>query len=375
MQKIEMVDLAAQYRRLKPEIDRAVWETLESSAFINGPAVRRFTENLERYLGVRHVIPCGNGTDALQIAFMALDLQPGDEVIVPSFTYVATAEVIGLLKLTPVLVDVDPASFNVTVANIEKAITARTRAIVPVHLFGQSCDMAPILQLARRYEIYVVEDNAQALGAEYIFRDGSRKHTGTAGHIGCTSFFPSKTLGGYGDGGALMTDDDALAERARMIANHGQAKKYHHRMIGCNSRLDSLQAAVLDVKLKHLDEFAESRRAAARRYNEALEGVEGLTTPAEMPFSTHVYHQYTLQVADGRRDALQAFLQGKGVPSTVYYPVPLQEQEAFKFIARIGELPSTAKALSGSVLSLPIHTEMKPGVQDYILEQVLAFFR
>ena len=326
-----MVDLHGQYMKIKAEIDAAIAEVIDSSAFINGPVVGRFASALAQYTGARHVIPCGNGTDALQIALMALGLKPGDEVIVPAFTYVASAEVIALLGLRPVMVDVDRDTFNTDIRFIEKAITPRTRAIIPVHLFGQSCDMAPILDLAAAHGLYVVEDNAQSLGAVYTFPDGSHRHTGTLGHIGCTSFFPSKNLGCYGDGGALFTDDDILAERIRMTANHGQRVKYHHDLVGCNSRLDTIQAAVLEVKLRHLDDYCEARRTAACRYNEMLQGVDGLELPVETSFSTHVYHQYTLKVADGRRDALKEFLASKGIPSMIYYPLPLHRQKAYAY--------------------------------------------
>lgn len=368
--QIQMVDLQGQYRRLKTELDAAMQSVIDSCAFINGPQVRAFSEHLADYLRIPYVIPCGNGTDALQIALMALDMQPGDEVIVPAFTYVAAAEVVALLGMIPVWVDVDPRTFNLDPVRIEEAITSRTKAIVAVHLFGQSCDMAPILQLAEKHGLYVVEDNAQSLGADYIYPDGRRKKTGTMGHIGTTSFFPSKPLACYGDGGALFTSDPQLAERARMIANHGQQRKYHHRMIGCNSRLDTLQAALLDVKLKYLEAFNEARREAAARYDEAFASVDGLLVPERSPFSTHVYHQYTLQVGGGRRDALQACLKEKGIPSMVYYPLPLQEQEAFKQMAHaVGSLEVAAR-LSRSVLSLPIHTEMNEEEQAYIIQSV-----
>lgn len=292
-----MVDLKTQYQRIKTDIDREVLGVLESTMFIGGPQVNGFRERLEQYLGVRHVIPCANGTDALQIAMMALGLQPGDEVIVPAFTYVATAEVIALLGLTPVMTDVDPQSFNITAAHIERAITPRTRAIVPVHLFGQSADMEPILALARQHDLFVIEDNAQAIGADYTFADGTVRKAGTLGHFGCTSFFPSKNLGCYGDGGALMTNDDDLAAAARVIANHGQSRQYYHDKIGVNSRLDAIQAAVLNVKLGHLDEYNAARKRAADYYDAAFAEVPALTTPARQRNSTHVFHQYTLQVA------------------------------------------------------------------------------
>lgn len=373
-----MVDLKGQYLKIKEEVDKGIQAVIDSSAFINGPAVKSFTEHLSQYMGGCHVVTCGNGTDALQIALMALDLKPGDEVIVPAFTYVASAEVIGLLGLTPVMVDVDPRTFNVTVENIKKGFSPKTKAIIPVHLFGQSCDMEPILAFAKEYGLYVIEDNAQAIGAYYTFSDGHRKKTGTMGTIGCTSFFPSKNLGCYGDGGALFTNDDMLAERIRMIANHGQQVKYHHKVIGCNSRLDTIQAAVLDVKLGHLDEYCKARYDAAAYYTDKLKAFdpneEYIMTPREAPTSTHVYHQYTLRVKNGRRDELKQYLADHGVPSMIYYPLPLQEQEAFKPITRAGETLDNAKECAYSVLSLPIHTELTHEVQDVVIENIMNFF-
>ena len=371
-QKIQMVDLHGQYMKIKAEIDAAVAEVIDSSAFINGPAVGRFASALAQYTGAAHVIPCGNGTDALQIALMALGLKPGDEVIVPAFTYVASAEVIALLGLRPVLVDVDRETFNTDIRFIERVLTPRTRAVIPVHLFGQSCDMAPILDFAAAHGLYVVEDNAQSLGAVYTFPDGRRRHTGTLGHIGCTSFFPSKNLGCYGDGGALFTDDPALAERIRMTANHGQKVKYHHDIVGCNSRLDTIQAAVLEIKLRHLDEYCSARREAAARYRSLLDGVDALELPAEAPFSTHVYHQYTLKIRGGLRDALKDFLASRGIPSMVYYPLPLHRQKAY---AGDGRGLKFAEELADSVLSLPMHTELDGQVQEMIAETVREFFK
>ncbi len=375
MMNIQMVDLRGQYDKIKEEVNAGIQEVLDSTAFINGSKVREFSGHLADYCGVKHVIPCGNGTDALQIALMALGLQPGDEVIVPAFTYVATAEVIGLLGLTPVMVDVDYASFNVTVDNIRNALSSKTRAIVPVHLFGQSCDMEPILSFAAEHGLFVVEDNAQAIGAEYTFAGGTRKKTGTMGHIGCTSFFPSKNLGCYGDGGALMTDDEELAGRIRMIANHGQRVKYHHDVLGCNSRLDTIQAAVLDVKLRHLDEYGKARHEAARYYSARLRNIPGIVVPEEMLYTTHVYHQYTLKVLNGKRDALKKYLEEAGIPAMIYYPLPLQKQEAFKSIARAAGTLDTAERLSCSVLSLPIHTELTPGQQDIVIERIKEFYK
>jgi dTDP-4-amino-4,6-dideoxygalactose transaminase len=374
MNQIQMVDLKGQYEKIKNEIDAAVLNCVASTAYINGKEVGSFQKNLENYLGVRHVIPCANGTDALQIAMMALGLQPGDEVIVPSFTYVATAEVIALLKLQPVMVEVEAGTFNVTAEIIEQAITPQTKAVVPVHLFGQSCDMEAIMRVAEKHNLFVIEDNAQAIGADYTFADGSVKKTGSIGHIGCTSFFPSKNLGCFGDGGAVFTNDDELAEKMRMIANHGQVKRYYHSYIGVNSRLDTIQAAILDVKLKRLDEYCEARRRAAAFYDAAFAEIEEIETPARQHNSTHVFHQYTLQVAGGERDALMAHLEEKGVPSMTYYPLPLYRQIAFApYVPEDFVLPVTEK-LCDSVLSLPIHTEMNEELLGYITAQVKDFF-
>lgn len=372
--KIQMVDLHGQYLKIKPEVDQGIQEVIDTCAFINGHQVKEFAKNLEEYSGAKHVITCANGTDALQIALMALELKPGDEVIVPAFTYVASAEVIGLLGLTPVMVDVDSKTFNVTVENIKKAISPKTKAIIPVHLFGQSCDMEPIMKLAKEYGLYVIEDNAQAIGSVYSFSDGSKKHTGTIGTIGCTSFFPSKNLGCYGDGGAIFTDDDALAEKLKMIANHGQKVKYHHSVIGCNSRLDTIQAAVLKAKLPHLNEYCRARKAAADYYTANLKDLDGIKVPEELPASTHVYHQYTLQVLDGKRETLKEFLASKGIPAMVYYPLPLQKQDAFKEITRSAESLEISQRLADSVLSLPIHTELTHEEQDVIISAIKEFF-
>lgn len=373
--KLQMVDLHGQYLKIKDEVDAGISQVIESSAFINGPQVKEFAGRLADYVHCKHVITCGNGTDALQIALMALDLKPGDEVIVPAFTYVASAEVIGLLGLTPVMVDVDYNTFNVTLKNIEKALSPKTKAIIPVHLFGQSCDMAPIMEFANKHKLYVVEDNAQAIGARYTFPDGSVKFTGTIGHIGCTSFFPSKNLGCYGDGGAIFTDDDILGERLKMIANHGQQVKYHHKVIGCNSRLDTIQAVVLNAKLPHLDKYCEARYAAAQYYTSALKGIDGIITPVEQPNSTHVYHQYTLKVLDGKRNVLKQYLADNGIPSMIYYPLPLQQQEAFRNITRAAESLDTAAELAASVLSLPIHTEISHEQQDMVIDAIKNFFK
>ena len=369
-----MVDLVSQYHHIKEEIDTSLTNCIEAAAFINGPAVKEFQKNLESYLGVKHVIPCANGTDALQIAMMVLGLKRGDEVIVPSFTYVATAEVIALLGLKPIMVDADPDTFNITADIIEKAITPKTKVIAPVHLFGQSADMDAIMAIAEKHKLWVIEDNAQAIGADYTSRDKTQRKAGTIGHIGCTSFFPSKNLGCYGDGGALMTNDDTLAETIRMIANHGQKKKYYHSVVGVNSRLDTLQAVVLDIKLRHLDNYCSARRRVADYYDNVFKDILGLQTPVRSSNSTHVFHQYTLQVKNNKRASLQAFLQDKGIPSMIYYPLPLYKQDAFKKYVKKGfNLPVT-EALCTEVLSLPIHTEMNEDTLKYITESVKNFF-
>ena len=375
---IQMVDLKGQYMKIKNEVDANIQNVSNNTAFINGSFVKDFASHLSQYLGGCHVIPCANGTDALQIALMALGVKPGDEVIVPAFTYVASAEVIGLLGLTPVMVDVDYDTFNVTVENIKKALSPKTKAIIPVHLFGQSCDMEPILDFAQEHGLYVIEDNAQAIGAEYTFSDGRKAKTGTMGTIGCTSFFPSKNLGCYGDGGAVFTNDDTLAERIRIIANHGQRVKYYHAVIGCNSRLDTIQAAILDVKLEHLDEYCTARYEAAAYYTQQLKAFdpkeEYYVTPKELVQSTHVYHQYTLKIKNGKRNELKAFLAEQGIPSMIYYPLPLQEQEAFKSITRAAEALDVSRECANSVLSLPIHTEMTKVVQDVVIKGVIGLF-
>jgi dTDP-4-amino-4,6-dideoxygalactose transaminase len=373
--KIQMCDLITQYRKIHSEVDEAMLQVIHSATFINGPQVKTFKTSLEKYTGAKHVIPCGNGTDALQIALMAIGLQPGDEVIVPAFTYVAAAEVIGLLRLTPVIVDVDYDSFNITLEHIQKGLSAKTKAIIPVHLFGQSCPMEEIMDFARKHHLYVIEDNAQAIGASYTFSDQSKKQTGTIGHIGCTSFFPTKNLGCFGDGGAMMTNDDALAEKLRMIAVHGQKMKYHHEILGCNSRLDTLQAAILNIKLKHLDEYSQARYRSARFYSRELSHIREIEAPKEMSYSTHVYHQYTIKVKNGRRDELKNYLSEQGIPSMIYYPLSLDEQNAFQTIIRTAEPPVVAKALSQSVLSLPMHTELTGEEQEFIVEKIKHFFR
>ena len=372
MKNIQMVDLKSQYEKIKPEIDAAIQSVIDSCAFVKGPTVKQFEEHLAAYLGVRHVITCGNGTDALQVSMMALGLQPGDEVITSPFTFIATAEVIALLRLTPVFVDVDPQTFNLDVNKVEAAITPRTRAIVPVHLFGQCCDMEPLMALAAKHNLHIVEDACQAIGAEYRFSDGSVRKAGTMGDIGCTSFFPSKNLGCYGDGGAIFTNDDELAHTLRGIVNHGMFTRYYHDMVGVNSRLDTLQAAILDVKLKYLDDYIAARQQAAARYNELLATCDKVTVPHIAPFTTHVFHQYTLQLAAGvDRTALIEKLKAAGIPAMVYYPVPLHLQKAFAGLGfRAGDFP-VAEKLCATVLSLPMHTELDEEQQTMIVERLL----
>jgi len=369
---LQMVDLKRQYQNIKPAVDEAISRVLASSAFINGPDVKAFATELAEYLGVKHVIPCANGTDALQIALMALGLKPGDEVITPSFTYIATVEVVALLRLKPVFVDVDKNTFTMDPESLRKAITPNTKAIIPVHLYGQSADMQPILDIAAAHQIPVIEDNAQAIGGDYTFPDGSRKKTGTMGHIGTTSFFPSKNLGCYGDGGALFTQDDALAERMMMIANHGQKSRYYHEMVGCNSRLDSIQAAILRIKLKALDRYCDARRHAAAFYDEAFAAQPLLSTPQPATYSRHVYHQYTLTLHESiDRDRLQQYLNDRGIPTMIYYPVPCHRQNMFKDLDGSSfHLPNT-DYLTPRVLSLPIHTEMDETTLRYISTHLL----
>jgi len=374
METIQMVDLKGQYLRIKPQVDEGIMEVLMETSYINGPQVSLFKNNLEKYLGVKRVVPCANGTDALQIAMMALDLKPGDEVIVPAFTYVATAEVIALLNLKPVMVDVDIDSFNVTPEIIEAAITDKTRAVVPVNLYGQCADLEGIRNLCDKRGLYMIEDNAQAIGADYLLSSGMKVKSGTVGHIGSTSFYPSKNLGAYGDGGALYTQDENLGSMLHKIANHGQTKRYYHDMVGVNSRLDSIQAAILNVKLNYLDQFASERRAVADAYDSGFSAIEALQTPYRVHFSSHVFHQYTLKVKDGRRDQLQSYLKEKGIPSIIYYPLPLYDQEAFRKDSNVQFLPATDK-LCKSVLSLPIHTEMSEGQIAYIVNSVVQFFK
>ncbi len=373
MHPIQMVDLKTQYQKLKPEIDKAIIDVLESSAFINGKPVQQFADALAAYLGVKHVIPCANGTDALQISMMALGLQPGDEVITPSFTYIATTEVVALLNLKPVFVEVDKQTFCMDVDSLREKITAKTGAIVPVHLYGQAANMEAIMQVANEHNIHVIEDNAQAIGSDYLFTDGNVKKTGAIGTIGCTSFFPSKNLGAYGDGGAMFTNDDALAQKLKMIANHGQQKRYYHEVVGCNSRLDTMQAAVLNIKLRELDNYIAARRKAADYYDAAFAAHSKITTPYRAPYSHHVFHQYTLLLEGVDRDGLNEYLASKNIPSMIYYPVPGHRQKMFEhFNSASVNLPIT-DWLTERVISLPIHTELDEEQLNYITSSVLEY--
>lgn len=368
-----MVDLQAQYARIKDEVDKSIQEVIDSAAFIRGPKVAEFQKNLEAYLGVKHVIPVGNGTDALQIALMALGLKPGDEVITPTFTFIATAEVVALLGLTPVVVDVEPDTFCLSIEAVENAITPKTKAIVPVHLFGQNADMEALIALAKKHNLYIVEDACQSIGSDYTFTDGKKQKSGCMGDIGCTSFFPSKNLGCFGDGGAIFTNNDELAASMRAIANHGMVVRYHHDMVGINSRLDTIQAAVLDVKLKHLDEYNAARLKAAQYYNAAFASTEKLITPIIAPNTTHVFHQYTLKLNGVDRAGLQKHLADKGISSMIYYPIPLHLQKAYQDARyKAGDFP-VAEMLSACVLSLPIHTEMTEEQLKYITDSVNQF--
>ena len=370
MRPIQMVDTRTQYHKIKPEVDKAVVDVMESTAFINGKPVREFSNNLSSYLGVKYTIPCANGTDALQIAMMALGLQPGDEVITPSFTYIATTEVIALLKLAPVFVEVDAQTFCMDPVALEKAITPKTKAIVPVHLYGHAAPMEEILAIAKKYDLYVIEDNAQAIGCDYIFSDGVKKKTGTIGHIGTTSFYPAKNLGAFGDGGAIFTNDDSLAEKMKMIANHGQSKRYYHDIVGCNSRLDTIQAAILDIKLKHLDEYIAARRIAADYYDKAFAGNPTIKTPFRAAYSNHAFHQYTIVLEGVDRDGLNQFLAENKIPSMLYYPVPGHKQKMFaEFNVASQEMPVT-DWLTERVISLPIHTELDEEQLNFIAKQV-----
>ena len=366
-----MVDLQTQYQHIKADIDKGIEEVITSAAFIKGPKVAEFQSHLEQDTGAKHIIPVGNGTDALQIALMALGLRPGDEVITPTFTFIATAEVVALLGLTPVVVDVDWETMNISVEGIRKAITPKTKAIVPVHLFGQCADMEAIMAIAREHNLFVVEDACQAIGAEYIFKNGTTKQAGTIGHIGCTSFFPSKNLGCYGDGGAIFTNDDALAEKMKAIANHGCFVRYHHDFVGVNSRLDSIQAAVLDAKLPHLNEYIAARQRAAAYYDSAFANNPHILTPGHIEASTHVYHQYTLRLLDVDRDTVCEELAARGIPAMIYYPIPLHLQQAYQDPRyQKGDFP-VAEKLAACVLSLPMHTELDEEQLEYITRNVL----
>ena len=374
MKPIRMVDLVTQYEEIKSEVKSSIDTILDNAQFINGPDVKEFKTELANYLGVKHVIPCANGTDALQISMMALGLKPGDEVITPSYTYIATTEVMGLLRLTPVFVDCDPETFNIRPEEIRKAISPKTKAIVPVHLYGQSCAMDEIMEIAEEYGLYVIEDNAQAIGCSYTSKDGSVRKTGTIGTVGCTSFFPSKNLGCYGDGGAMCTNDDDLAQKLQMVANHGQSKRYYHDIVGCNSRLDSIQAAVLRIKLRKLDQYIANRNRAADFYNNAFANVEQIKTPSRDPQSEHVFHQYTLQLNDSvDRDGLVEYLASKDIPAMIYYPVPAHKQKMFAELeTRTGDL-TTTDWLTTRVFSLPMHTELEEDQLKYICDSVIEY--
>ena len=371
MKKIQMVDLQTQYQHIKAEVDKGINEVIESAAFIKGPKVAQFQANLEKYTGAKHVITVGNGTDALQIALMALGLKPGDEVITPTFTFIATAEVVALLGLTPVVVDVDWETMNISIEGIRKAITPKTKAIVPVHLFGQCADMEQIMSIAREHDLYVVEDACQAIGAEYTFSTGVKRQAGTMGHIGCTSFFPSKNLGCYGDGGAIFTNDDELAQKMKAVANHGCFVRYHHDFVGVNSRLDSIQAAILDAKLPHLNEYIAARQRAAAYYDKAFANNAHILIPGREAASTHVYHQYTLRLINVNRDAVREQLAALNIPAMIYYPIPLHLQKAYQDPRYLpGDFP-VAERLAACVLSLPMHTELDEEQLQYITRNVL----
>ena len=373
--KIQMVDLKGQYQKIKTEVDAAMNEVISSTFFINGPAVKEFQSDFETYLNIKHVIPCANGTDALQIAMMALDLKQGDEVITANFTYVATAEVIGLLGLSPVLVDVNQDTFNIDIDSIERNITSKTKAIVPVHLFGQCADMERIMAIAKKHNLYVIEDTAQAIGADYSFSDGRNFKAGTIGTIGCTSFFPSKNLGCFGDGGAIFTNNDELAKKIRMIAHHGQSVQYVHEVLGVNSRLDSIQAAILKIKLKHLDEYALSRNKVAEFYDKAFSNHSKIKIPSRSKNSTHVFHQYTLQIIGYDRSELREKLTEHGIPAMIYYPIPLHKQNAYKNERfKTNDFPITQK-LCDTVLSLPMHTELDEETLNYITNTLLRIIK
>ena len=371
MQKIQMVDLKKQYQHIKEEIDEAIAHVIDSCAFINGPAVKQFQEDLEKYLDIHHVIPCANGTDALQVALMALDLKPGDEVITSTFTFISTAEVIALLGLTPVLVDVYPDTFNMDINSVEKAITSKTKAIIPVHLFGQCCDMESIMELATKHNLYIIEDNCQAIGADYTFKNGITKKAGTMGTIGCTSFFPSKNLGCYGDGGAIFTNNEELAHKIRGIVNHGMFTRYYHDLVGVNSRLDSIQAAILSIKLKKLNNYIGQRQKAAEYYSNAFASIENIETPKTASFTNHVFHQYTLVVKDIDRDKLINYMSQKEIPVMIYYPVPLHLQKAYRNARyKKNDFP-ISEYLAAHVISLPMHTELDNEQLEYITSHLI----
>ncbi len=373
MSPIKMVDLHGQYLQIKQEVDAAIQNVLDATDFIQGRAVKGFESKLSSYLGGAQVVSCGNGTDALQIAMMALDFKPGDEVILPAHTYVAVAEVIALLKLVPIFADVDSNSFTLDVRKVEELITKRTVAIVPVHLYGQCADMNPILMLAKKFNLYVIEDAAQALGADYFLSNGQKRKAGTLGVVGTTSFFPSKNLGAFGDGGAIFTSDPELAEKIRMIANHGQRKKYHHDLVGVNSRLDTIQAAILNVKLSKLDQYSQKRLAVADFYDSDLKGLSFIKIPHRVAYSSHIFHQYTIVTRGINRDELKAYLEKRDIPTMIYYPVPLHLQNAYRRVDS-GSFEVTEK-LSETVLSLPIHTEMDEDQLSYICESIKSFVR
>jgi dTDP-4-amino-4,6-dideoxygalactose transaminase len=369
-----MVDLGRQYLRLEKEINAAVRNVFESAAFINGAPVKTFCERLASYLNISHVIPCGNGTDALRLALQALNIGQEDEVIVPAFTYIAPVEAVASAGAFPIAVDVDPRTFNINPELIEKAISVRTKAIIAVHLFGQSCDMEAIQRIAGKYKLAIIEDNAQSLGASYTFSDNHTQKTGTTGHIGITSFFPTKPLACYGDGGALFTSDSGLAEHLRLLTNHGQTEKYHHKIIGCNSRLDTVQAAILNVKLDYMDTFTARRRQIAEQYDRVLNHCPDIILPVKREYTTHVYHQYTIQVQNGKRDALRTYLAEKGIPTMIYYPLPVHKQDAYKWIVCLAGEPNATRRLCNEVLSLPIHPEMTDEMQTFITETIERFF-
>jgi dTDP-4-amino-4,6-dideoxygalactose transaminase len=375
MRKIQMVDLISQYEKIKPAIDEAIFSVIQNAQFINGPEVAGFQNELQDYLGIKHVIPCANGTDALQIAMMSLGLKPGDEIITPSFTYIATTEVMALLGLTPIFVDVDPNTFCIDPSKIEAAITKKTKAIVPVHLYGQAADMNKIMAIAEKHQLFVIEDNAQAIGSDYHLDNGAVVKTGTIGHIGCTSFFPSKNLGCFGDGGAMCTNDDTLAEKIRMIANHGQSKRYYHDTVGCNSRLDSIQAAVLRIKLRQLDNYIDARRNVADYYDGVLGSIKGVSIPFRAHDSKHVFHQYTIKLEGIDRNGLNEYLASKEIPSMIYYPVPAHRQKMFAhFGSDATNLPVTDE-LTSIVISLPIHTEMQDEQLELITSEIIEYIQ